>query len=362
LHWRAWSRFNTRFEYTWFVNQQWAGSGQNLELPPGFQNNSAVYCQIEYQHVWNGYVRKTDTVYAVIMSAPFAIRSNYTVHFTTDLAPNTAQYSKQHAWNAGISEDVILRLFPGQIWSVDFSTLVGGHQLQYRWQLFAKGVESPSGFSTAYIQATFNTALNGSTYQLTVSNPAGFVLLPRIIAILAIPEPIDMPTDIYVVAGEEVQLQARFHPETTPSILYWELNGEQISVNSTNFNMKAGLDLDQAQLTLVATNLAGTSRTAVTLHVQGNVQISPWVLVAIGGGAFALVVIGVLALLIYKGTIKFPKKESLPKYEMTPAPNIDGSTEGPSEAGQFDFGNDSSDTVGIPLDDEDQNNAIADQQ
>jgi hypothetical protein len=161
LHWRAWSRFNTRFEYTWFVNQQWAGAGQYLELLPGFQNNSAVYCQIEYQHVWNGYVRNTDTVYAVIMSAPFAVRSNYTVHFTTDLAPNTAQYSKQHAWNAGISEDVILRLFPGQIWSVDFSTLVGGHQLQYRWQLFATGVESPSGFSTAYIQATFNTALNG---------------------------------------------------------------------------------------------------------------------------------------------------------------------------------------------------------
>jgi hypothetical protein len=173
-----------------------------------------------------------------------------------------------------------------------------------------------------------------------------------------------MPTDIYVVAGEEVQLQARFHPETTPSLLYWELNSEQISVNSTNFNMIAGLDLDQAQLTLVATNLAGTSRTAVTLHVQGHVrqQISPWVFVAIGGGGFALVVIGVLALLIYKGTIKFPKKESLPKYEMTPAPNIDGSTEGPSEAGQFDFGNGSSNTVGIPLDDEDQNNAIADQQ
>ncbi len=307
-----------------------------------------MYCS--YSHTYHS--GTTDTVYITIISAPFAIQSNFSVQLT-NLAPNMPQYSKLLSWNAAQSEDVILPLFPGQIWSVDFLALVGGHHLQYHWNQYINGVDYPIGFTTPYIQSTFNPTLNGSSYQLTVSNPAGFISLPRLITILAIPTPINMPTDIYAITGDEIHLKVEFYPETTPSIFFWELNEKQISINITDFNIIAHLELDQARLTLVATNLAGTTRTFITIHVE----MSSWIIVAIIGSASTLIIIIVLAALIYKGVLRFPKKENLTECEVTPypVPKVEVSTEATCESGQsFDFGNADSNTVGIPLDDADK--------
>jgi hypothetical protein len=74
------------------------------------------------------------------------------------------------------------------------------------------------------------------------------------------------------------------------------------------------------------------------------------IIVAIIGSASTLIIIIVLAALIYKGVLRFPKKENLTEYEVTPypVPKVQVSPEATHESGQsFDFGNTDSNTIGI---------------
>ncbi len=158
------------------------------------------------------------------------------------------------------------------------------------------------------------------------------------------PQLINFPEKIYVHSNGDVEINATFTGGAVAQLISWQLNGKNLPdfYNKTEFRLQATHDMDEANVTIFASGYNGVEW-SITATTTVHIYTPRWLIATIVIGS-ALIIAIVMFILYRKGVCQMPawlgQTKSMGQYAQ-------------AEAGQsFDFGNSSSDTVGITLDDD----------
>jgi hypothetical protein len=266
----------------WFVNDVHLATTREWHwtLKAGFQNNTKIMARIFFTN-GGGTLGNSTVAYATIATPP---QSTY-APLAINIAGSTESDVRQ--WNS--DEDIELRLFLAEVWSVNLTNHFWGHNLTYKWTQNGHDIITPFTFiNNGAIQSVFDST-NESVFQLTVTNRLGSICSPKIVVKANVPELIDFPEDIYAFEGDYIDISAKFI-STRMLTVQWQLDSGNLEGQVNSYiRFKAKLEMDQAFLTIVANNPAGSTHKTAVIHVY----IPRWAiaLAAIGSVGVATAII-----------------------------------------------------------------------